>query len=57
MLLRTKNLKNQNKILIGYDTRKDSKKYAELTYKVLESNNIEAFILHVLRLLQFVVFI
>ena len=39
-----KNLKNQNKILIGYDTRKDSKKYAELTYKVLESNNIEAFI-------------
>ena len=39
-----KNLNKQKKILIGYDTRKNSKKYAELTYQVLESNNIEAFI-------------
>ena len=39
-----KNLKKQKKILIGYDTRKNSKKYAELTCRVLESNNIEAFI-------------
>ena len=39
-----KNTKDQKKILIGYDTRKNSKKYAELTCRVLESNNIEAFI-------------